>query len=199
MAIGRICAKEEDKGSGFALAPRIVVTADHVVCDEEASSLQFVIDDGRRFQVYRVERDEPLDVAVLHMAEDVPEVLSVGPAVEGLYWRVESQPLGSDPLLTGTIDAVDRRLVNKNGHEIRAVQLRVDQEVGDYGGYSGSAAALRSPYDDVVFGVLVEQMPLRVKKRPGERSLPAANVLWVVPILEVLERFGLTDLQQQYR
>src|SRR5215213_4631192 len=136
MATGRICAKEKDRGSGFALAPRVVVTANHVVRDEEASSLQFVLDDGRKFQVERVDPAEKLDVAVLHIAEDVPEVLSVGPAVEDWKWQVESQPLGNDPRLTGTIDATHRRLVNEKGQKIQAVQLRVEQGSGDYQGYS---------------------------------------------------------------
>jgi hypothetical protein len=198
MVTGRICAKEKDRGSGFALAARIVVTANHVVRGQEASSLLFVLDDGRRYQVERVEPDEILDVAVLHMAEDVPEVLLVGPAVEGLNWQVESQPLGNDPLLTGTIDATDRRLVNEKGHEIRAVQLWVKQELGDYRGYSGSAVALKSPHD-MVFGVLVEQVYLRLVTRAGQHKKPASNVLYAVPILDVLQRFGLTELQQQYQ
>src|SRR6266702_2225698 len=106
MTVGRILATDIDKGSGFALATphsrttRVVLTAQHVVGDQEPSSLQFLTEDKRRIPVERVEGDDDLDIAVLHLGEDVAEGLAVSRAVEGAAWQVETQPLGNDPKLT---------------------------------------------------------------------------------------------------
>jgi Trypsin-like peptidase domain len=191
MAMGRILADGKDKGSGFALASRVAVTANHVVRRQAAESLHFALGNDRTVAVDRVEGDETLDVAVLHLREKVAEVLAVGHATEGGYWRVEAQPQGNDPLLTGTIDAARRRLVNDKGHQTEVVQLRVDQELGDYKGYSGSAVALQSPRG-VVVGVLVEQLRWRLPS-PAGQPRPAANVLYAIPIQAILDRFGLAD------
>src|SRR6266496_5368100 len=101
MTVGRILVNDIDKGSGFALASpnsgftRVALTANHVVRNQEASSLQFITQAGRRIPVERVEKDDDLDVAVLHLSEDVPEGLAVGRAIEGAAWQVETQPLGN--------------------------------------------------------------------------------------------------------
>src|SRR2546425_2857242 len=119
MTVGRIWVNGKDKGSGFALATphsrttRVVLTANHVVCNQGAPSFQFVTQAGRRLPVERVERDEDLDVAVLHLSEDVAEGLAVGRAVDGATWQVETQPRGNDPKLTGTISAMRRRFKNE--------------------------------------------------------------------------------------
>jgi hypothetical protein len=68
MAIGRVCSDGHDEGTGFALAPRLAVTANHVARD---GPLSFAVG-GRTIAVERVARDEALDVAVLHLAEDAP-------------------------------------------------------------------------------------------------------------------------------
>jgi hypothetical protein len=189
MVVGRILADAKDRGSGFALAPRVAVTANHVVRGRAAGSLHLALGDGRSVPVDRVEGDETLDVAVLHLGEEVPEVLAVGRAVAGADWRVEAQPRGNDPLLTGTIDTLRRRFINAEGHETEVMQLRVDQQVGDYEGYSGGAVMLQSPRGAVI-GVLVEQLRWRLATPIGQPR-PAANILYAIPIQHVLDRFGL--------
>ena len=152
MTVGRVLANDEDKGSGFALATshsgttRIVLTARHVVGDQEPSSLLFLTEDKRKIPVESVERDDDLDVAVLHLSEDVAEGLAVSDAVEGENWQVETQPRPNDPKLSGTITDTHRPFLKKDGgHEIFVLQLYEQHNLGDYKGYSGSPVVLKSP------------------------------------------------------
>ncbi len=197
MTVGRILVNDKYKGSGFALATphseytRVVLTANHVVGNQEASSLQFVTQIGRKISVERVERDDDLDIAVLHLGEDVTEGLVVGQAIEGAAWQVETQPLSKDPKLTGTVTSTHRQFVKSQGRPvIYVVQLQVDQSLGEYKGYSGSPVALQSA-SGAVIGVLVEQLPSRFPG-PSGQPRPATNVLYAIPIQDVLNRFGLT-------
>src|SRR4249920_311457 len=111
MVVGRVLVDGRDGGSGFALTPRLAVTANHVVGGYKAESLQFTTADERPVQVSRVESDEQLDVAVLRLAKPVPGDLAVGQVVSGAGWEVEARPRGNDPLLTGIVDSTRRRLV----------------------------------------------------------------------------------------
>ena len=185
-AIGRILNSERDEGTGFALGPRLVVTANHVVRACDHAALCFAIAE-RRIAVERVEGDEELDVAVLHLAEDAPAALAVGGARCDADWRVESRPRDNDPLLTGRINAIDRIITNRGRKEVQVIQLLVDQALGWHAGYSGSPVT--SP-PDVAIGVLVEQVLSRLPQAPDQRSA-ATNVLYAIPIEAVLERFGL--------
>ena len=161
MTVGRILANDKDKGSGFALATphsgstRVVLTANHVVGNQEASSLQFVTQDGQRIPVERVERDDDLDIAVLHLGEDVPEGLAVGRAIEG------DSLAGGDAAARQRSDANGHynrhappiRKAGRGRHEIYVLQLQVDQNLDDYKGYSGSPVVLKSP-SGAVIGVM---------------------------------------------
>ena len=197
MTVGRILVNDKDKGSGFALATphseytRVVITANHVVGNQEASSLHFVSQVGRKISVERVERDDDLDIAVLRLGEDMSEGLVVGQAIEGAAWQVETQPLGNDPKLTGTVTATHRQFVKGQGRPaMYVVQLQVDQNLDEYKGYSGSPVALKLP-SGAVIGVLVEQLLSRLSGPIGQPR-PATNVLYAIPIQDVLNRFGLT-------
>ena len=195
MTVGRILANGIDQGSGFALATpdssttRVVLTANHVVGDH--SSLQFVTQDGQGIPVERMEGDDDLDVAVLHLGEDVPGGLAVGYAVDGANWKVETQPSPNNPMLEGTITATNLRFKKQDGrHEIDALQLYVKQTLGDFKGYSGSPVVLPPP-SGAVIGILVEQFLSRLAGQLGQPR-PATNVLYAIPIQAVLDRFALT-------
>jgi hypothetical protein len=133
--------------------------------------------------------DESLDAAALRLAVDLVECLPVASAVEGGEWFVDSPPSGDDPALTGTISKVGLRIENAKGTAVDVVQLRVDQLLGDYRGYSGSGVLDRQRR--AVVGLLVEQKHLRLPTAPLQRKT-ASNVLYAVPIREVVERLGLT-------
>jgi ABC-type dipeptide/oligopeptide/nickel transport system ATPase component len=195
MALGRILVNGKFSGIGFALATkrggpsRIVLTANHVVRDQSASSLKFATEDGRLVEVDSVEPDEvgDLDVAVLHLREEVPAAIEVGHALEGEAWKTRARPKGDDPYLGGTI-MEPRRPYTKNEQETHVVQLRLLDWVGGHKGYSGSPVVQSSP--GAVIGVLIEEQPLRVR-RSGDLSNLAGNVLYATPIEDVLERFKL--------
>src|SRR5215469_15084627 len=198
MTTGRILGNNQDRGSGFALATshsrstRVVLTASHVVDIQEASSIQFATRSGRRIPVEHVIRADDLDIAVLYLGEDVAGGLAKGQAVEGAGWKVETQPLGNDPMLKGVIDATRWRVVKKSGNEMYVLQLRVNEHLGDYKGYSGSPVMLDSPSGGVI-GVLIEQLLSRLSGTIGQ-SKPATNVLYAIPIQDILDRFDLHDV-----
>ena len=186
--VGRVLVLSRDVGSGFAVAPRVVMTAHHVVRGAEGP-ITFAITRDRVVRVERVEPDDILDVALLYVDTDLPAAMPISQAIEGASWRVEARPNENDPLLTGTVDACRRSLVDERGHEVSFIQLRVDQQLGDYHGYSGSPVTLQSPRGAVV-GVLVEQLPWRAAGLSSEPR-PAANVLYAIPIQDAFVRLGI--------
>jgi hypothetical protein len=189
VTVGRILVNGADHGSGFALDARLVVTANHVIGASDAAALQFETDAGRTLKIEQVDRDVDLDVAVLRVAEDLTEVFAVGRAVQGAKWAVETQPLGNDPRLDGTITVLRRKLQKSPGHFVWVMQLQVEQELGNYGGYSGSPVLLDSPEGGVI-GVLDEQVRMRLTAAAVQPP-PAANVLYAIPIADVVQRFAL--------
>ena len=68
------------------------------------------------------------------------------------------------------------------------VQLEVNEQLGDFGGYSGSAVL--DWLGKAALALLVEQKPLRTTMALGERQA-ASNVLYAVPIREVITAFRL--------
>jgi WD40 repeat protein len=191
MTVGRILANDIDKGSGFALATspsrttRVVLTAKHVVGDQEPASLQFFTEDERRIPVEHMDWDNDLDVAVLYLSEDVAGGLVTGRAVEGRSWEAETQPRPNDPKLYGTITDIHRRFVKQDGgREIYVLQLYEEQNLGDYKGYSGSPVVLKSSTDAVI-GILIEQLRSRLSV-PTSQPRPSTNVLYAIPIQDVL-------------
>jgi predicted ATPase/Tfp pilus assembly protein PilF len=196
MTIGRILANGKDKGSAFALASpgssttRVVLTAHHVVRGQDLRSLQFA-PYRERVGIASMQSDAALDVAVLYLAEDLPGGLKVGEARVGESWQVEAQPRPNDPALTGTISFTQHLIENAQDNPIIVLQLKVDQEVDEYKGYSGSSVTLRS--SGAVVGILVEQVRSRLPSVPGQAT-PAANVLYAVPMRSILDRFDLSPV-----
>lgn len=195
MAIGRILAQGKDVGSGFILAAttstysHVAVTANHVVRSHQDSSLQFLLAHDKKIRVERVERDDTLDIAVLYLAEGVGDGLQVADALEGDAWAVDAHPRDNDPRLTGCVTAVDWSIRNAKNHEVQVLQLQVTQVLGGYRGYSGSPVRSAS---GAVLGVLVEEVASRANGPLGQDK-PATNVLYAIPIQEVLKRFGLAS------
>jgi hypothetical protein len=136
MTIGRVLARGRDKGSGFAIATgagassRVALTSAHVVRGRDASSIQFVTPTGRTIPVERIASDEDIDVAVLHLGQDV-DGFAVARARERLAWQVEARPRANDPRLTGTVSDTQRRFRKAEGPDILVLQLLVDQAIGE--------------------------------------------------------------------
>ncbi len=189
MAGGRIQARGQDKGAGFAVSPSVVVTANHVVRDQDSASLAYVTEGGDVVAIERVERAEELDVALLYLSKEVPEVVRVGLATEGLSWRVELSPRPNDAWLSGTVTAVRRHYRNSQGRETYVTQLHVEEELEEYAGYSGSPVMLATE-PAVAVAVLVEELRVRLPRQLGDRA-PASNVLYATPLADVIQRFRL--------
>ena len=126
---------------------------------------------------------------ILWLVSDVGEFLPTSAAVRGAKWRVESPPPGgNDPQLHGTVTTARMTIQNATGQPVEMVQLEVDEQLGDFGGYSGSAVL--DSLGRAVLALLVEQKPLRTPVALGERQA-ASNVLYAVPIGDVITAFGL--------
>jgi WD40 repeat protein len=142
--------------------------------------------------VTRVEVSTGLDVAVLHLQRPVPDVLpAAGQVATGEQWRVETRPDPGAPVLRGTVTEPQRQLKNAAGKETTLIQLWVEQEIGNYRGYSGSPV-IAQPAGGVL-GVLVEQAFWRVAAQLGAER-PVANVLYAAPIKAVLAEFDLAGV-----
>ncbi len=188
--VGRVVINGKDAGAGVALGPRSVVTASHVLGRRVEHLVSYRLANGRTIPVeVELQVDESLDAAALRLAEDLGEWLPMGAAVEGADWVVDSPPPGNDPSLTGTISKVGSRIKNTRGTVLEVLQLRVDQVLGDYRGYSGSGVLDRQ--GRAVVGLLVEQKHLRLPTTLGQPR-QSSNVLYAVPIRDVVERLGLT-------
>jgi hypothetical protein len=189
VGVGRVLVGGRDAGAGVALGPRTVVTASHVLARRAGLPVAYQPADGGAVAVEAEAMvDVTLDAAALRLGEDLGGWLPVAPAVEGDDWVVESPPPGNDPTLSGTISDAGLRIENASGVAVEVLQLRVDQLLGDYRGYSGSGVLDRRRR--AVVGLLVEQKHLRLPAPVG-RPRPASNVLYAVPIGAVVERLGL--------
>ena len=188
---GRILVGGKDCGAGFALGPRLVVTAGHVVRRRKDQPVAFLPAGGEAIAAARVQEDADHDAAVLELASDACEFLTVSAPARGAAWRVASPPTGgNDPELHGTVSSARMAITNAQGHQVEVAQLAADENLGDYAGYSGSAVL--DPLRPAVLALLVEQKPLRTAVTPelGQRP-PASNVLYAVPIGDVIAACGL--------
>ena len=182
--LGRVRVGGRDRGAGFALDRGLVVTANHVVRDRGNKPVEYVPAGGEAVGVARVQADVDHDAAVLWLAGEVGESLPTSTAVRGAGWRVASPPPGgNDPELTGTV-TTDRMTIQKaTGQRVEVVQLSVNEQLGDFGGYSGSAVL--DSLGRAALALLVEQKPLRTAVAIGQRQA-ASNVLYAVPIGDVI-------------
>ncbi|GGY03876.1 serine protease family protein [Streptomyces hiroshimensis] len=175
-------------GAGFLLTRCFVLTADHCLRYLAGETLEVRLENGSVIGGRVCRRIEEADLALIEILEPerVPLTLPTGDlARRGDRWRGLHRPSLSDPSLGGHVDedAVDYTCVG--GGRVQAIQLVAEQELGDYSGYSGGpvervTTAERGP---ALLGILIEQYPDR---QTPER---AANVLFAVPLREVMARF----------
>ena len=188
-ALGRVLVGGKDRGAGFALGPALVVTANHVVRDCRDKPVVYVPAGGEPVGVEQVQGDVNRDAAVLRLVSEVGEFLPAAAPVREAKWQVASPPPGgNDPQLTGTVTTVRTTIHKATGQPLEMVQLEVNEQLGDFGGYSGSAVL--DWLGKAALALLVEQKPLRTTMALGERQA-ASNVLYAVPIREVITAFRL--------
>jgi Trypsin-like peptidase domain len=185
--LGRVLVGGKDHGGGFALGSRLVVTADHVVRGREDKPVVYVPTGGVAVGIERVQSDVDREAAILWLASDVGEFLPTSEAERGARWQ--SPPGGTaDPVLTGTVSTSRMTIQSAGGQSLEVMQLLVDQQLGNYAGYAGNAVL--DSLGQTVLALLVEQQPLRTAPALGERQA-ASNVLYAVPIGDVITAFGL--------
>jgi hypothetical protein len=183
-AVGR------ESGSAFLCPPGVGITANHVLKGRPADRIRVRgAKPAESWPVREIDRDERLDVAMVTLAGPRPAPLLAADAAVDDRWVVTSRPAPNDPQLTGRVVATDRLIVNDGGTELAMLQLDVDQPLGDFGGYSGSAVRLRARPGSVL-GVLCEQVHSRFRGPDGARA-GASTVLYAVPIRDVVRRFDL--------
>jgi hypothetical protein len=108
-------------------------------------------------------------------------------ASEGDAWRAPYRPSEQFPVLTGKVDAPNATYQLMDGASIPALQLLVDQQIGDHHGYSGGPVAAFSEFErEQILGILIEQFPNRVTRL-------ASNVLFAAAISTVFESFEAFD------
>jgi hypothetical protein len=185
--IGQIVAGKAN-GSGFAVTPRHVMTAAHVVRGRNPQEVRYLPESGPSIAVDGVVYAEELDAALLILAADSPGTLGVTQACSGDPWHVRTRPTPTSPMLNGTVTAEARAYRNLTGNEAPYLQLHVDQDLESYKGYSGSPVCLVDPPSSVV-AILVEQRP-KWAQRPGQ-AFDASNVLWATPVMAAVNLFGL--------
>lgn len=175
-------------GSAFLCLPGTVVTAAHVLDGKPAENVRVRLGEGTVLPVDRVERADELDIAVLRLTAEDGRPVRAGAAGVDTRWVVTSRPKDNDPALSGRVAATRRDIVNDRGSPVSMLQLDVEQALGDFGGYSGSAVRLRDRPTTVI-GVLCEQVHSRLRRGDGRRE--STTVLYAVPVDTVVRRFGL--------
>jgi len=187
--IGEVRVSGAVRGTGFLAATGSVITADHVLDDVvDPSDVEFVAG-GTSYRAVGMTRDTDLDVAVLEVDQGPRVRLGIARATAGARWLARSLVGGPD--LSGRVTTARKDHVNDSGAAMQVTQLHVDQHAGGYSGFSGSPVQrARSPR--AVVGVLIEQLP--------HTSLPgAANVLYAVPIDDVVARFKIRNTRWLWR
>jgi len=190
--LGRLHIDGRDAGAGAAIHRDTIVTAYHVVEGAGEKPIHFVTTDGERRGVRLTEPRmhvlPELDAAVLFLDHGLSRWLPARNVAQGERWRVETPPPGNDPVLTGEVTMADGPFVNARGNPVRAIQLSVDQLLGEYKGYSGSAVL--DALGLAITGLLVEQKGLRARM-PQPFARLASNVLYALPISDVLSALGI--------
>ncbi len=190
----RIIVNGRDKGAGVVIAPRTVLTAHHVVEGSQAATIRIAdVNSTGSTRVVKVRPDASHDLAALAVDRDLP-VTAWAPADKGMQWEVACPPVTSEPHLTGCVTFARRAWTSRKNLHVEAVQLQVDQEIGDYSGYSGSPVTLPDG-DGAVCAVLIEQQPER-QSLGQDRERRNANVLYAIPIADALSALGITDAKR---
>ena len=176
-------------GAGFLLTRCYVLTANHCLSalsrQDDHVTVRFESGSTLEGRVRRRVTEADLAIVEILRPQDVPFALpNADHARRGDRWRGLHRPTTSDPNLGGLVDAYAVKYHCEGGDVVEAIQLVVEQVLGDYAGYSGGPVEKTTPGSDgAVIGILLEQYPDRQDTR---RS---ANVLFAATIHEAMSRF----------
>lgn len=135
-----IACDRMQEGSGFTVAPDIVVTNAHVVAGHRAGRTQVARPDGRRLDASIVVFDPARDLAVLRAPGLAQAPLPVGDAEVGERGAVFGHPGGQEPLriapaaIREQVNAVGRDLYGTTSTRREVFVLAAELAQGDSGG-----------------------------------------------------------------
>jgi len=221
-AAGRVLLNGADRGSGFAIAGSLAVTAGHVVWSEKVpgggrrpgawpsdAAVVYLVDrgapatvaavvveyqptGGEPIPVTRVEVSTGLDVAVLHLQRPAPAVL---PAA-GQVTAGQQWRVDTRPDPGAPVlrgTVTEPQRPLKNAAGKETTLIQLWVEQ-EIGSYRGySGSPVLAQAAGGVLGVLVEQAFWRVAAQLGAER-PVANVLFAAPIDQVVAEFDLSGV-----
>jgi len=177
-------------GAGLRLTRHYALTALHCLHGSDADvELDLSFASGEKATGKVGERSPEADLVLIEILQPGGYAVILPPsadrAARGDVWFSPYRPSSSDPQLTGIVSNGSMQYACEGGREIEALQLDVDQPMGDYSGYSGSPVERDATWgESALLGVLIEQLPDR--RDPGR----ASSVLFAATIAEVCRRFN---------
>ena len=176
---GAACSRVQD-GSGFVVAPDLVVTNAHVVAGEDQTTV--IRDDGRRFDGTVVAFDPDRDLALVSVSGfDRPALpLQVEPVGEGTIGGVFGHP-GGEPLriapfrVARQITATGRDIYGTGTTERQVLELSAGLRPGDSGSalvdpggeVVGVAFAIARDRSDVAYALAPSELLAVLQTRSG--------------------------------
>lgn len=194
----RIWRSGEVLGGGFLLTRMYGITAAHCLSpavprDETLVDTVLEVDLGPAFsgatgRVVDVKRD----LALLEIRHPNRTSLSYPTPIRAVYgdpWRTPYRPSDEHPTLNGKIDDTPASYRLTDGELIEAIQLSVEQRIGDHHGYSGGLVtpATENYESEQVLGIILEQFP----DLSGSGS--SSNVIFAAAMSVVFDSFEAFD------
>jgi S1-C subfamily serine protease len=136
---GQACDRIQD-GSGFTVAPRLVVTNAHVVAGEPDGQTEVIVPSGQRLPATVVLYDPNRDLALLSVPQDTEAPLPVGTGTVGEQGAVFGHPGGQSALavipasIAQEVTAVGEDLYNTHSTRRDVFILAAALMPGDSGG-----------------------------------------------------------------
>lgn len=188
-------------GGGFLLTRKYGITATHCLAplgvsskSDEGALSDVVVDIDLGYEltdasarVSEVRGDLAL-LEIVHPARRRLIAPTIGTAVTGDSWAAPYRPSSDYPKLTGKVSESNIKYACRDGEYVEALQLVVEQSIGQHHGYSGGPVSRVSDLgEECALGVLLEQFPdLSAQQR-------ASNVLFAASMAAVFGAFVAFD------
>jgi hypothetical protein len=175
-------------GAGFLVTRVYVITAQHCLLDmtSEEARLDLELPDGQVLSGRLCDADESADLALILVEKARSLRLPPAPHTDwprpGVRWRGTYSPPGENLQLDGVVSHAPisyRRGGDGEEGTFTGLQLTVEQDVGNFSGYSGSPVdtdPVEVAEERPVVGILLEQIDNRVHPDLGSNVLIAASV-----------------------
>ncbi|MGW3650021.1 hypothetical protein [Streptomyces sp. NPDC000878] len=207
----RISEGDRCLGAGLLITRAFVLTALHCLRlrSPDNSRLDLELPDGRRVSGLLCDEIKDADLALIAVenahSHELPLAAPTDWPRPGVRWRGTYCPPGEYTQLSGNVEHEPINYGSVEGGVFKAVQLRVEQRLGTYAGYSGSpvdTAAVPRHHPEQrgeqaqrrVVGILMEE------ERNREDPSKGTNVLFAASVLHAMGRFpqlNVGHLRQQ--